>query len=268
MPFERIRDLDLYYELHGSGEPVVLISGTGGDLRTNPARGRGPLERGFQVLMYDQRGLGQTSKPDEPCTMADYAADCAALLDVVGWERAHVVGVSFGGMVAQHLALDHPERVDRLVLACTSSGGAGGASFDLLTVHHLPPEERLAVVAPVLDSRNDLTVEPPVLAPGFDAVLAGLRAGPRNADDPAAPVGARRQLEARAGHDTWNRLPAVTAPTLVVGGRYDQQAPVANVERLAGRIPGAELRFYDGGHLFLLQDPSAWADIVAFLARR
>src|SRR5215207_5622309 len=103
MPIARVRDIDVYYEVHGSGPRVLSISGTGGDLRQNPLRGQGLLEQHHEVLMYDQRGLGQTSKPDVPYTMADYADDAAALLDALGWDRAHVVGVSFGGMVAQHL---------------------------------------------------------------------------------------------------------------------------------------------------------------------
>ena len=217
--------------------------------------------------MYDQRGLGQSGKPDAPCTMSDYADDCAALMEALGWDRVHVVGISFGGMVAQHLVLRHPEKVDRLVLACTSSGGPGGSSFDLLGVHDLPMDERLMITMPIMDSRNDLTTDPPTLAPMFDLLLPVFRSGRElNADDPHAAIGARRQLVARAAHDVWNRLAEVRARTFVVGGRYDRQAPVGNVERLAGAIPESRLQFFDGGHLFLLQDPSAWAAIVGFLS--
>lgn len=266
VPFVGVRGLRLHYEVHGSGSPVLWISGTGGDLRQNPRRGEGPLERRHQVLMYDQRGLGQTSKPDEPYAMADYADDAAALLDAIGWPSAHVLGVSFGGMVAQHLALRHPERVDRLVLACTSSGGAGGSSFDLLSIADLEGEERLRTVLPILDSRNDPSADPPVYAPMFD-LLAPRMVGPRlNADESNAAIGARRQLEARASHDVWNRLGEITAPTFVVGGRYDRQAPVENLENLAAALPDARLQFFDGGHLFLLQDPAAWSAILEFLA--
>jgi 3-oxoadipate enol-lactonase len=269
MPVTRVRDIDVYYEIHGEGERVVLINGTGGDLRANPTRGRGLLERNFQVLMYDQRGLGQTGKPDIPYTMADYADDCAALMDSVGWDRAHVMGISFGGMVAQHVALRHPNRVDRLVLACTSSGGEGGASFDLLSVNGLPTEERLKITLPIMDSRNDLTTDPPTLAPMFDMLLPFMSSGRTlNADDPNSAMGARRQLEARADHNVWDQLPTLRARTFVIGGRFDQQAPVENVERLAAAIPDATVRFFDGGHMFLLQDPTAWAAAVAFLSSK
>jgi 3-oxoadipate enol-lactonase len=91
-------------------------------------------------------------------------------------------------------------------------------------------------------------------------------ATPLNADDPNWAIGARRQLEARADHDVWDRLPEIASPTLVLGGRFDVQAPPDNVERLAGRIPNARLEFFDGGHIFLLQVPEAWQSVVRFLA--
>lgn len=264
MPFIAVRDIEIYYEIHGSGPRVVLVSGTYGDLRQNPMRGKGVLEQHCEVLMYDQRGLGQTSKPDRSYTMADYADDCAALMTAVGWQRAHVMGISFGGMVAQHVALRHPGRVDRLVLACTSSGGAGGASFDLLPLHELPAAERTRRTMPYMDTRNDLTADPPRFAPWCDIILSMAEHAPAEVD-PEVHMGGRRQLEARAHHDTWNDLPTVTSPTLVVGGRFDGQAPVENVQRLADRIPGARLEWFDGGHLFLLQDPAAYPAVVDFL---
>jgi 3-oxoadipate enol-lactonase len=128
VPPARIGDLDVHYEVAGEGPPLLFIGGTGGDLRTKPNVFDGPLVRPFTVASYDQRGLGRTTKPDRASTMAEYGADAAGLLDHLGWARAHVVGVSFGGMVAQELAIRHPDRVSRLVLCCTSSGGAGGAS--------------------------------------------------------------------------------------------------------------------------------------------
>jgi 3-oxoadipate enol-lactonase len=271
MPFARVRDIDVYYEIHGepASSPtgrVLSISGTGGDLRHNPLRGKGPLEQRFEVLMYDQRGLGQTSKPDVPYTMADYADDAAALLDAVGWDRCHVVGMSFGGMVAQNLVVRHPDRVLRLVLACTSPGGAGGSSVDLRTLEGLPPDERQRRSMELLDGRVDLSTDPPTLPEGFGELMQMISGAYAStpADDESA-MGARRQLDARAGHDVWDALASVQSPTLVIGGRDDLLAPAANHERMAERIPGARLELCEGGHLFMLQDPTAWPTIVEFL---
>jgi 3-oxoadipate enol-lactonase len=266
MPFAHVRDIDIYYELHGSGPRVLSISGTGGDLRHNPLRGQGLLEQGHEVLMYDQRGLGQTSKPDVPYTMADYADDAAALMDELGWDRAHVVGTSFGGMVAQHVALRHPDRVDRLVLACTSPGGAGGSSYDLLELDGLDPVERSTKWLPLLDTRVDMSTDPPTFPPGLEPIAQAITTTyAQPSSDPVAAMGARRQLEARADHDVWDDLPSITAPTLVIGGLYDGQAPPENSKRMASRIPGARLVLCDGGHVFFLQDPNAWPTIVDFL---
>jgi 3-oxoadipate enol-lactonase len=271
MPFARVRDIDVYYEIHGAPATspagrVLSISGTGGDLRHNPIRGKGALEQNFEVLMYDQRGLGQTSKPDEPYTMADYADDAAALLDAVGWDQCHVVGVSFGGMVAQNLVARHPERVLRLVLACTSPGGEGGSSVDLRTLEGLTPDERQRRSMALLDGRVDLSTDPPTMPDGFAELMAMISTSYAStpADD-VSQMGARRQLDARASHDVWDALPSIRSATLVIGGRDDLLAPAANHERMAARIPGARLVLCEGGHLFMLQDPTAWPTIVDFL---
>ncbi len=263
MPFDHVGDLQMYWERHGTGDPVLFINGTGGDLRFMGPLHAHQLSRRFDALFYDQRGLGQTSIPDGPYSMQQYADDAARLIKHIGWERCHVVGLSFGGMVAQELALRHPHLVDRLVLCCTSSGGEGGSSFDLLQVEDLPHDEALAKRVAVLDIRNDTTAEPWTVAPSMELPVQLMRSAP--APLPEAARGARLQLEARAFHDTWDRLPDFDHPTLVIGGRFDGQAPPANLERLADRLPNASLNFCDGGHLFLLQDPSAWPTIVAFL---
>jgi 3-oxoadipate enol-lactonase len=264
MPFASVREIEIYYEIHGDGPRVLLISGTGETLANNRSRYQGSLVEQFEVLMYDQRGLGQTSQPDVEYTMADYADDAAELLRSVGWSRCHVVGVSFGGMVAQHLAIRHPDVVDRLVLACTTSGGRGGSSYDLLQLETLSPTERILRLLPILDSRNDPTAQPPRWAPGLESFFAS--AGTPLPDDPVQLAGFRRQLEARGRHDAWEQLPDIESSTLVIGGQYDLQAPPENVERLAQRIPGAQLTFCDGGHLFLWQDPGAWPEVIAFLS--
>lgn len=265
MPTATLGDIDLYYERAGEGPPLLFIGGSGGDLRQKPNVFAGPMARSFDLLAYDQRGLGRSSKPDRPYTMADYADDAAGLLDHVGWARCAVVGVSFGGMVAQELVLRHPARVGRLVLACTSSGGAGGASYPLHELETLPPRERAVRAIELGDTRCDATwrkAEPDALERMIGYYTGRSIAA---AEDPAAARGAWRQLEARRGHDTWARLGQIACPTLVCGGRFDGIAPPANQEALARAIPDARLEMFDGGHLFMVQDRSATPRMIAFL---
>ena len=201
--------------------------------------------------------------------MAEYGADAAGLLDHLGWTRAHVVGVSFGGMVAQELAISRPDVVERLVLCCTSSGGAGQASYPLHELADLPAAERRRRQLAISDTHFDEAWQDahPDEAAALLARMAETDAATaaKEAADPDAAMGARRQLEARRHHDTYDRLDRITAPTLVAAGRYDGIAPVANSEALVARLPDARLAVFEGGHLFLLQDRSAWRAIIEFL---
>jgi 3-oxoadipate enol-lactonase len=263
MPFARVDGLDLWFERQGAGERLLFISGTGGDLRSRPNLFDGPLSRAFDVLAYDQRGLGRSAKPDAPCTMADYGDDAAGLMDALGWDTARVIGVSFGGMVAQELALRHPRRVSRLVLACASPGGAGGASYPFHQIEHLKGEARARHLIPISDTRHDAAWA--AAHPEAHAQMVALGAADPYADEAGHAAGAHRQLEARAGHDTWRRLDRIACPTLIAAGRHDGIALPRAQEGMAARIPGARLRFFDGGHLFMLQDRAALPAMIAFL---
>ena len=265
MPSIRCGEVDVHYEIHGAGPRLLFIGGTGGDLRRKPNVFDSPLAGSFEVLSYDQRGLGQTLAPDRAYTMADYADDAAALLDALGWERCHVMGVSFGGMVAQELALRHPERVERLVLACTTAGGAGGSSYPLHELQNLPYAEYARRLVPLLDTRRDAAWQASH-ANEFDELVARIAASLSiGADEPGRQSGASRQLQARAGHDTWARLPGLRLPVLVCGGHFDGLAPAASVRALYRQIPGARLECFDAGHNFYVEDAGAGARIVAFL---
>jgi pimeloyl-ACP methyl ester carboxylesterase len=215
------------------------------------------------VVAHDQRGLGRTSVPPGPYTMADYAADAAGLLDAVGWERCRLVGISFGGMVAQELAVTFPERIERLALLCTSPGGAGGSSYPLHELADLDADARAARGATLLDTR--FTAEWLVTHDG-DRMIAELMAARTAAPgDPEQRRGEHEQLQARRYHDVWDRLDRITCPTLVAGGRFDGIAPPANAEAIASRVAGSELRLYEGGHAFFAQDPRALPEVLDFL---
>ncbi|MDP9336194.1 MAG: alpha/beta hydrolase [Actinomycetota bacterium] len=176
-----------------------------------------------------------------------------------------MIGVSFGGMVAQELALTAPDRVERLALCCTSPGGAGGASYPLQEPAELPVDQRAEVGTRLFDTRFDadwLATHP------ADRGLADMMAARRSESAKTADQlrGEAEQLQARAEHDVCDRLHVVACPTLVAGGYYDGIAPVANSKAIAARVPHAELRLYEGGHAFFAQDSRALPDILDFLA--
>jgi 3-oxoadipate enol-lactonase len=263
MPTAHVNGLDFYFERAGSGPPLLFISGTGADLRVKPNVFDGPLGKAFDLVAYDQRGLGQSGKPDRDYTMADYADDAAALMADQGWDEALVVGVSFGGMVAQELVLRHPDRVKRLVLACTSPGGAGGASFPFHEIDHLQGEARARHMMPISDTRHDAAWA--AANPELHAQFLAMAAADPYAGEPGRAMGARRQLQARAGHDVWDRLPQIRTPVLIAAGRYDGIARPETQLNLAMRIKGSTLRFFEGGHPFMIQDRTAVPAMIDFL---
>ncbi|MDZ4775830.1 MAG: alpha/beta hydrolase [Alphaproteobacteria bacterium] len=252
-------------KLQGAGPRVLTLAGTGGDLRKKPSIFDTALGARCTVLAFDARGCGQSEKPDVQPTMADFADDAVALMDAFGWERAHVVGYSFGGMVAQHVAIRHPKRVEKLVLAATSAGGAGGSSFPLHTLEHLGARERALRMLPIMDTRigaADLVTPSPAIEERLRIMLAYTTLF---MDEPGAQDGKSKQLSARATHDCWNDLANVKHETLICGGLHDGQAPRAAVTALAGRIPGATLRWYAGGHAFSIERPEFWSDVADFV---
>lgn len=263
MPTVVANGIAIFYERSGTGPPLLFCNGSGSTLATS-ALLVGVFAAHFDVVAHDQRGLGNTEIPPGPYTMADYAADAVALADAVGFERFRVVGISFGGMVAQELAVTWPERVERVALLCTSSGGAGGSSYPLHELEQLPADERAAIGLRLLDTRftPEWLAEHPADR-GLVETMAERTAASKSDEQRR---GEAAQLEARSQLDVTGRLDRVTCPTLVASGRYDGIAPPANGEAIAARITGSELRLYEGGHAFMAQDPTAFPEILDFLA--
>ena len=267
MPYMRSGDIDIHYQTTAAeGKPKLLyISGTGGDLRKKPNIFSSPLAKFFDLATFDQRGLGLSGKPDSPYSMADYAQDALNVIDHIGWEKPSVLGVSFGGMVAQELAIEHCDRIDQLVLCCTSSGGAGGSSYPLHTLVTLNDKSRAKKLIGISDLRCTekwIKSNPEVYQSIIEESLAASQFA---AHEPNHSIGAWRQLEARSHHDCYDRLDQITCPTLVCGGSFDGLATPENQQALANAIPNSALELFSGGHMFLLQDKKAFERIVSFL---
>ena len=248
----------------GSGPPLLMIPGLAAtrvvfDPLVALLRGR------HRVLVYDQRGIGASEITPGPYTTEQLADDAAEVLEGLGIERAHVVGASFGGMVAQQLAVRHGNRVGALVLAATGPGRNHlvqepdrSASDALLGKGAKSPEEAYAIACTVLYS-------PAFQESHREFIDAQVR------DRALRPIAGRAfqaQLAASRDHDVWDRLPAITAPTLVAHGSEDVVMPLANARLLAERVPRATLEVFDGaGHLFFHEEPERAAEsLAAFVA--
>ncbi len=237
------------YDVQGDGEPLVLIMGLGyGRWGWEPVVE--PLAARYRVITFDNRGYGDSDAPPGPYTAAQLAGDTLAVLDAAGVDRAHVVGASLGGAVAQELALRHGGRIEKLVLMATMSG--------VSNMHPIPaPTLALMAEAPTLDPAVAIrrfvenALEPEPDPPLVDRIVA-LRVA-----KPPDPAGWAAQAAIWATFDAWEELPRIEAPTLVVQGEGDVVVDPRNAALLAERIPGAELRMVPGGHLFFWNRPDA-----------
>ncbi|MFD3580384.1 alpha/beta fold hydrolase [Streptomyces sp. NPDC058644] len=230
----------LHYEVHGSGHPLVLLGGQSNSHRWwDPVRD--DFAAAYRTVVLDWRGTGESGHPEtDSYSTPGFARDVVAVLDHAGIDSAHVYGTSMGGRVAQWIAADHPERVDRLVLGCTSPGAPHGIERG--------PEVRAALSQADASAARRALMEL-MYTPGWIAERERGSQKPvfHTLGDPAMPPHARRRhLRASARHDSWDALTRITAPTLVVHGTDDVFNPTANAPLLADRIPGARMRLISG----------------------
>jgi 3-oxoadipate enol-lactonase len=245
VPTAALDGLDLHYEERGSGPPLLLVPGipaVADDWAPLAER----LSGSRRAIAYDNRGSGRSSVTPGPYSTASLAADAVALLDHLGIERADVFGMSLGGMIAQEMALGWPDRVDRLVLGCTHCG-----------VRHAAPMPRETGRAFALEtedwSERMRALAPFAFAPGVDAVLLE-RFVEKKSRDAQDPAGYRAQIDAVLAHDTYERLPGIAHPTVILTGDDDQVIPAASSDVLHERIADSLLYVILGaGHLFFLE---------------
>jgi pimeloyl-ACP methyl ester carboxylesterase len=261
MPLARAGEIELSYDRAGSGPPLLLIMGMSGTFDHWDATFLAGLRRDFDVIVYDHRGVGSSSRLNGSgsLSIAQLAEDAAALLTALEVDSAHVLGISMGGMVAQELALAHPARIRTLSLGCTYCGGAGGA---------LASNEVMSKLAEAMTSGDrerairagwEVNLSPDFAA-NDDAYARFLDIGRRR----AVPVEViMEQMRAITEHDTSARLPEIELPTLVLHGTLDQMLPIQNGRLIAELIPDTRLEIFDGvGHLFFWEQPERSAELV------
>lgn len=263
MPTARVNGIDLYYESHGEGEPLLFISGLGGHIAEVPYLVES-YRRHVRFIAFDGRGCGRSDKPDEEYSIAGYADDAAALLDALGVESATVYGSSMGGMVAQELALRHPARVRALILGCTT-GGAGGTGPSAATLERMIRNQALSGDE-ALAAGWRLGYSPPYIERNYDALLQRSRSASRFAAPRASYL---RQVVAAAHHDAYGRLGAIACPVMIIHGADDVMIPAENARMMKLAIPHAELHILEGmGHGYNLEAQPFADELVIDFVRR
>lgn len=257
-----VNGIDLYCEVEGSGPPLVLIEGLG--VGTWLWEEQVPAFREhFTTIVYDNRGSGRSDKPEGPYTVSEMTDDLVGVLDQLGIDRAHVLGVSLGGFIAQSLAIQAPDRIDRLVLVSATEGGDD----------HVPMDEETLTKMMSLDRRTREGVRERLRLAFTDAFLEG---EPAKVDhlidlrlaDPQPDHAYQAQAAAGASCDLSDEVSMIEAPCLVTAATEDVLVPVENARRLADKIPNSRLELYEGyGHQFFVEIPDRFNDdVITFLS--
>lgn len=265
MPLSKCGDINLEYYDESDGPPLLMIRGLGAQATTWGEPVLAPLRERVRVIRLSNRGTGLSDKPAGPVSIRTMADDAAALLDALGVDRAHVFGVSMGGMIAQELALNHAERVDRLVLGCTFAGGPNAVRAGADVMALLTPQAGQSAEEQIRRTRPALVTERTMRERGefLDEMMR------IDLETPTPLETVVKQLAAIGEFDTYDRLPSIRAPTLVIHGDSDVLVPAENARILHERIPGSTLEIVpEAGHMFFWDQPEETAAILtSFLLR-
>jgi pimeloyl-ACP methyl ester carboxylesterase len=249
----QLKELEVAYSVEGAGEPLLLIGGFT-MVKESWELQVAALAKHFRVISFDNRGVGETTVPSDPFTIAQMAADAVGLLDALGIDSAHVFGVSMGGLIAQVLALDHPDRVRKVVLGCTTHGGRHAVQpqkevMEILaraSDPSIPVEESVRIRLPIVFSDRFIREEPERLE---EFVRFSIQYWP-------TPEGAAGQMGALSVFNVKKRLGEIRCPVLAITGSEDRMMPPENSRLLAEGIEGAQHHAVDGaGHSFFLEKP-------------
>lgn len=255
MPFTTSNGCKIYWEESGAGDPLLLIMGLGYSSemwhRTRPQ-----LAKHFRTIVFDNRGVGKSDVPAGPYPIAQMADDAAAVLDAAGVDRAHVYGISMGGMIAQELTLNHPERVRSLVLGCTACGGSSAIPAAPLVMRTLMARATMTA------EEGAEAMVPFVYGPATPRSRIEEDLVIRRRTFPQA-AGYLAQVQGIVAWSCCDRLHNIRVPTLVLHGEKDQLVPPGNGRILAEKIPGARLTMFENAsHIYPTDEPEAANETV------
>jgi len=242
MPKVKVNDIQIHYEVHGEGFPLVMIMGLGANVDWWDPRMVQELSKKFKLVIFDNRGAGRTDISDRKYTVKLFADDTAGLMDALEISRAHVIGVSMGGMIAQELVLNYPEKVEKLVLYSTNCGGTKSVPpspevLEMLTADRsaFSPKEIARMSIPLLFTEDFIKNNPDVVEITIQQMLRA----------PISNEAFTRQINAIMDFNTYERLSQIKVPTLVLQGKRDVLIPLGNGSILAKAIPNAKLVYFE-----------------------
>jgi pimeloyl-ACP methyl ester carboxylesterase len=264
MPKINVNGVDLYYEIHGSGEPLLLLEGLGYSTWMWH-RQIEYLAQHYQVIIFDNRGVGDSDKPDHPYTIEMMARDAAGLLHKLGVKKAHVLGVSMGGLIAQQLAILFPRVINKLVLCCTSHGGPNSVPM---------PQEIINLLNTVDESmsaeRKLVLAMSPAFRPGY------MEEHPEEIEEiihwrmekPTPRYAWLHQFMAAAAFNVEDSVGTITTPVLILSGDQDRVLPVENAYLIQKKLPHSQMKIFPGaGHMFFWERAQEFNEMVhSFLA--
>jgi len=254
----KVNGIRLYYEIHGQGFPFLLIRGLGSNAdhwyEQVPA-----FSAHYQVIVFDNRGIGRSDAGEGDFTISTMAADIKGLMDGLGLRKAHILGVSLGGLVAQEMALAYPQRVQGLVLGVTACGGPHVVRRPEARYNVAPEKMFTGSQADARQALSALFAEK-TLKDNFEKVERYLATSRRY---PPTPEVLMQQRKAAETYDAFDDLPRITAHTLVLAGSDDARLPPENSRILSQRIPNAKLHIIEGGgHMVMLEQPRLANQII------
>ena len=257
----RANGQDLHYEVHGEGQPLVLVMGIGYDSTLWTLAQVPALSQKFQVVIFDNRDAGRSSQATDPYTIADMADDTAGLMDALGIKKAHLCGLSMGGMIAMEFALRHPDRLDRMILTGAPGAPARAVFHPIMTWNWVKANDK---TGETFACQQFTWLFSTAFLRNREAVqqtVAMLSSNP----NPVNPQAYDRQAQAVLKFDVLDRLAGVKARTLCIVGEQDLVTPVHECREVADKIPDAKFEVITGdgsSHVVPIERPDDFNDLV------